>query len=202
MKKRMMALAFALMLLLMAAGCGSKDISESPEVWARFSEALKQTEQLAFYEITENYMVDGKTMSTHIVLTNDDMGRMVAYKSTDAGELWWFQGLTYDSTGAAQVKYAQGIDAFLGISDNRQVWEYSSVNDVKMNKGIITFSVEMEEYESCNVAVKVGEKFINQITVEFVRQGEQTSEIIEYVYKDPGQKPDVVLPENLSDYHY
>lgn len=201
MKKRIMALVFALMLLV-ATGCHSEDISEPSEVWDRFSAALKQTEQLAFYEITENYTVDGKTTSTRLVLTNDEMGRTVAYKSTDAGELWWFQGLTYDNSGAEKIKYAQGIDTFLGISDHQQVWEYSSVSDVKMNKGIITFSFEEKGCESCNVSAKVGEKFIEQITVEVVRQGEQTPEIIEYVYKDPGQKPDAALPADLNDYHY
>lgn len=201
MKKRIMALVFAL-ILLVVTGCASEDISEPLEVWEHFSAALKQTEQLAVYEITENYTVDGKTTSTHIVLTNDDMGRTVAYKSTDDGELWWFQGLTYDGSGVEKIKYAQGIDTFLGISDYQQVWEYSSVRDAKMNKGIITFSVESEDYESCNVSAKVGEKFIEQLTVEIVRHGEQTPEIIEYVYKDPGQKPDATLPADMNDYHY
>lgn len=201
MKKRILALTFVFVLLIMT-GCDREDISDPLAVWERFSAALEQTEQLTYYEITENRTVDGNTTSTHLVLTNDEMGRTVAYKSTDAGELWWFQGLTYDNTDGEKSKYAQGINTFLGISDHQQGWEYSSVSDVEMNKGIITFSIVAEDCESCSVSARVGKVYIEQITVEILRQGRETPEIIEYVYKDPGQKPSVTLPGDLNDYHY
>lgn len=203
MKKRFLALT-CVIALLFTAGCGKKKDPDARSAWERFSGALERTAGLDCYEITENHTVNGETTSRRLVLTKDEMGRTVAYKSTASGELWWFQGLTYDASHGEKLKYAEGIDTFLDISGAQRTWDLSMVSDIYMDRSgkTVTFSVPLEGYESCKVSAKLGEQYVQEISVEVIRRSGDAPEIIAYLYKDPGRKPTLTLPADIDDYHY
>lgn len=200
MKKRLLSLMVGVVVLVMV-GCHTEEPTKPSYDWEQFCTALEQTEKLQYYDITESRTVGEQNSTTHIVLSNDSMGRTIAYKETPDGELWWYQGLTYDSTSGENMKYAQGINKFLDITTNHRTWEQSSVRDIQMSGNNVTFSFEVETGKICKVSARMDGQYIERISIEFNSDGGKTG-IIEYLYKEPGHKPNIELPSNIDDYHY
>ena len=189
-------------MLFVLCGCDSSITGQ--EAWDKFDKALEFTTSLQYYSIETIEVIDGKSVTGKLIYTVDDLGKTLAYKEEGQLKLWWYDGLTYYEEEGRKLKQASSINDFLNISTNKTDWTYEMANDVTLDDDIVTFSIALGDFESCDVKAKIGKVFIEEITVmvKVIENGKTINKSITYKYINPGKKPSVSLPADINDYCY
>ena len=205
--KKILFIIFIFIFSITVFGCDTEngdDYTDPKEIWEKFDNSLLLTSSLQYYEIETMEVVNGQTVNGKLIYTTNELSKTIAYKEKGNSKSWWYDGLTYFEEDGRKIKKASSINEFLEISDSKFNWTYEMATDIKMKKGIISFSVALGGFNTCNVKSKVGKNFIEEITIEVtVVENEQIiTKSLSYKYVNPGKKPVLSLPENINEYQY
>lgn len=202
MLKRFLLIALCLALTVAFASCGQR--LEGEEAWDKFIPALEMTSSLEYYSISTSKTVNSVTTKGKLLLSADDYGRTVAYREDGNVRAWWLNGIAYIDNGDAKVKKAQSINSFLDISQEVIEWTYDMVTDVALKGNKVTFGIFLAGYDQTKVTAQISGNFLSEVTVSANKTSDGANELyaITYIYENPGQKPAVELPQDLSEFSY
>lgn len=202
MLKRILLIALCLALTVAFASCGQR--LEGKEAWDKFISALELTSSLEYYSISTSKTVNSVTTKGKLLLSADDYGRTVAYREDGNVRAWWLNGIAYIDNGDAKMKKAQSINSFLDISQEVIEWTYDMASNVTLKGNKVTFGISLAGYDQTNVTAQISGNFLSEVTVSATKTSGGGSEryAVTYVYENPGQKPVVELPQNLSQFSY
>ena len=205
--KKILFIVFMFIFSISLLGCESEsgnDSTKPQEIWEKFDNSLQLTSSLQYYSIETIEVINGETTKGKLIYSTDDLGKTIAYKEKGDSKSWWYDGLTYFEENGNKIKKASNINEFLEIYESKFNWTYEMASDIKMKGNVISFSVALGGFNTCDVKTTVGKNFIEEMTIEVsVTENEQTIvKSLTYKYVNPGKKPAISLPENINEYKY
>lgn len=180
------------------------DTEEAFAAYAEFEEKLGFTASLEEYSLIKRTTADGATAETTLTLAKTAAGEYAAVRTADGGEEYYHRGVRYFTENGVKKKRAVTLAQFLEIG------EYSSLPDgenVRLRRALdggVSFELVTADFDFCLVTAYFSDIFIESIsvTVSYILDGETVNKTIEYVYVNPGEKPEITLPEDPENYSW
>ncbi len=201
--KVILIILFCVICLSILAGCDSADeLLPASEAYDAFEVRLANTSALSAYDLTVTSTLGNDRQTIRYVLTTNALGEPVAMKGTNGETEYYVRGVRYFSEGGRLMKAAISLDDFLSVSRSDFVPEADRVSSVESLKDGVAFDYASADFDALRITAYFDGVFLKTISAEasYSDNGQEIVRSVSYEYKNPGQLPEINLPENLDEY--
>lgn len=185
------------------AGCDSQEeVLSADEAYAAFGQKIVNTAALSAYDLTMTRTNGQDREVVRYVLTTNVLGEPVALKETDGQKEYYLRGVRYFSEEGKLVKAAISLNDFLDVTQTDFVPDDSRTSNIEGLKDGVAFDYASADYDRLRITAYFEGVFIKSIGAEatYTDGGQSVEASVWYEYENPGQRPEINMPENLDEY--